>query len=240
MRESRRPGGFVRIGGGFAEFTVVPAARTVRLSEHVSFEQGSLVEPLACCLHSIRKARLEPGETVLVVGAGTMGGMHIVLAKLEGARVLATDLDPARLDFARTIGADIALDASRNDLVELVKEQTAGRGADAVFVTAGSGPAGELALAAAGPLARVVFYASTHPSYPLRLDWNRVHYAELVITGSAGKTAADFQDAAALLELGKVDLGAFVSRVIPLAELPAELGSTPAGDTRRVVVRHDD
>jgi L-iditol 2-dehydrogenase len=240
MRESRRPGGFVRIGGGFAEYTVVPADRAVRLTDSVDFEEASLVEPLACCLHSIRKGRLEAGETAVVLGAGTMGGMHILLAKLHGTRVIATDLDPARLDFARSIGADEALDASRGDLVELVKDRTSGRGADAVFVTAGSATAGEQAVAMAGPIGRVVFYASTHPSSPLRLDWNRLHYGEQVITGSAGKTAADFHDAASLLQHGRVELRPFVSRVISLAELPAELGETPAGATQRVVVRHDD
>ena len=240
MRESRRPGGFVHIGGGFAEFTIVPAVRTVHLSDDVEFEEACLVEPLACCLHSIRKANLKAGETVVVLGAGTMGAMHIVLAKLQGARVLAIDPDPARLTFARLIGADEILDGSRPDLVEFVKERTAGRGADAVFVTAGSGLAGERALAVAGPLGRVVFYASTHPSFPLRLDWNRLHYGEYVITGSAGKTAADFHDAASLLEQKRVDLRVFVSSVIPLAELPAELGATPAGETLRVVVRHDE
>jgi L-iditol 2-dehydrogenase len=239
MRESRRPGGFVHIGGGFAEFTVLPASRCVRISDRVNFEQASLVEPLACCLHSIRKARLEAGETAVVLGAGTMGAMHILLARLGGARVLAVDLDPARLEFARHVGADETLDASRADPVEFVRKHTAGRGADAVFVTAGSAPAGEQALAAAGPLGRVVFYASTHPSVPLPVDWNRLHYGEYVITGSAGKTAADFRDAAALLDHGRVDLGSVVSRVIPLAGLPAELGATPAGATQRVVVRHD-
>jgi threonine dehydrogenase-like Zn-dependent dehydrogenase len=240
MRESRRPGGFVKIGGGFAEFTVLPAIRTVRFSECVGFEEASLVEPLACCLHSIRRARLEAGETVVVLGAGTMGGMHILLAKLQGARVLATDLDPARLAFARSVGADEVMDASRADLVECVKERTAGRGADAVFVTAGSGLAGEQALAVVGPNGRVVFYASTQPSFPLQVDWNRLHYGECVITGSAGKTAADFRDAVSLLEQEQVNMSSFVSRVISLAELPAELGATPAGETKRVVVRHND
>jgi threonine dehydrogenase-like Zn-dependent dehydrogenase len=238
MRESRRPGGFALIGGGFAEFTVVPAARAVRLPECVSFEEASLIEPLACCLHSIRKARLEAGETVVVLGAGTMGGMHIMLAKLQGARVVATDLDPARLAFARHVGADEVLDASRADLVELVKNLTGGRGADAVFVTVGNTQAGERAVAMAGPLGRVVFYASTHPSVPVRLDWNRLHYGEHVITGSAGKTAADFLEAASLLAHKRVELSSFVSRVIALADLPAELGATPAGATQRVLVRH--
>ena len=203
--------------------------RPWRLSNGVGFEEASLVEPLACCLHSIRKAQLEPGETAIILGAGTMGGMHIRLAKLMGARVIATDLDPARLAFARHVVPTRPWTASRADLVEVVKDRTAGRGADAVFVTAGSGPAGEQALAMAGPMGRVVFYASTQPSFPLRMDWNRLHYGESVITGSAGKTAADFVDAASLLEHGRIDLGSFVSRVISLAELPAELAATPAG-----------
>jgi L-iditol 2-dehydrogenase len=239
MREKRRPGGFVRIGGGFAEYTVVPSAMALRLADHVGFEEASLIEPLACCLHSVRKAGLNADETAVVFGAGTMGSMHVMLGKLRSARVFACDPDGARRAFAEHLGADEVLDPRTVDLIEFTKEHTAGRGADVVFVTAGSKAAGEQALALVAPLGRVVFYASTQPPLSLELDWNRLHYSESIVTGSRGKTAADFREAAALLESKQVDLRPFVSRVIRLEELPGELACTPAGSTQRVIVSHD-
>jgi L-iditol 2-dehydrogenase len=239
MRESRRYGGYIRIGGGFAEYTVAPADRLLKLPDWVGLDQASLIEPLACCLHSVNKAKPEAGETVVILGAGTMGAMHVLLSKLAGAKVLVSDVDPGRLAFAARVGADATVNVTNDDPVEFVKLHTDGRGADAVIVTAASRAAGEHAIGMVARLGRVVFYASTHPPVSLELDWNRIHYTECVITGAAGKTAADFREAARLLIDRRVDLAPFITKVIALRELPNELGSTPTGMTQRVVVRHD-
>ena len=86
-QRDRRYGGFVRIGGGFAEWTTVPRRGAVKLPAAASLVEASLIEPLACCLHSIKKCRLARGETVVILGAGTIGALHLVLAQLEGGLV---------------------------------------------------------------------------------------------------------------------------------------------------------
>jgi 2-desacetyl-2-hydroxyethyl bacteriochlorophyllide A dehydrogenase len=238
MRKRKLRNDFVLIGGGFAQYTVAPAARAFRLSAAASLEEASLIEPLACCAHSVKKARIDFGDTVAIIGAGTMGILHLMLLNLLGARVVMVDVDQDRLDFAKGMGAAEIVDARRCDPTRSAQDLTEGRGVDAVFVTANSEAAGGQALAMVGRLGSVVFYSSQYPSGTLNLDWNRIHYEEITITGAQGKTDKDFHEAVRLFSNGQVSLGPLISKTISLDELPAELGNRPAGPTQRVVVRH--
>lgn len=237
MYKSRKETGYFLIGGGFAEYVTLLPSQVVKLPKDANLEEASLVEPLACCIHSIKKAQLSFGDTVAIVGAGTMGAMHVMLAKLMGARTIVSDLDEARLDLVRQVGADVTVNPQVADPVQTVKDYTEGRGADAVIVAASQRTAGEQGLAMVGPFGRVVFYASLYPPGMLELDWNHIHYKEITITGTEGKTAKDFHEAAKLLESGAINVRPLISKVISLDELPAELASQPTGETQRVVVR---
>ena len=101
----------------------------------VDLDHAALSEPLACCVHSVRNAKLQLGDDVVVIGAGIMGALHIQLAKMSGARVIVSELDEVRMEIARKMGADIVINAKETDAVAQVKELTEGRGADAVFCT---------------------------------------------------------------------------------------------------------
>ena len=90
-------------------------------------------EPLACCVHSIENGQIELGNDVVVIGIGIMGALHIQLAKLKGARVIACELDEKRLEVAKKMGADVLVNSGKVDAVEEVKKLTEGRGADAVL-----------------------------------------------------------------------------------------------------------
>jgi threonine dehydrogenase-like Zn-dependent dehydrogenase len=239
LRKTRkRYDGFIRIGGGFAEFTTISARQAVKIPPLLRFEEASLVEPLACCIHSITKSRLRSEDTVVVLGAGVMGIMHVLLSKLQGARVIVSDPENIRLQLVQQLGADVTLNPRWTNVVADVRELTDGRGADAVFVTADTVAAGEQGLAMAAPLGRVVFFASTQPPLSLAVDWNRLHYDEICVTGAAGKTELEFREAVQLLGSGRIDLKPLITRLIPLHALPEELASTPTPDTWRVVVRH--
>jgi threonine dehydrogenase-like Zn-dependent dehydrogenase len=233
----RKESDYVIIGGGFAEYTTMRARQVRKLSDNVSMEQASLMEPLACCINSIRKAHLSFGDTLAIIGAGTMGAIHLLLAKLLGARTIVSDIDEARLEFVKQFAPDMVVNPSVEDPVEIVKEQTEGRGADAVIVAASTRKGGEQGLSLVGPAGRVVFYASLHPKGMIDLDWNGIHYKEITIAGTEGHTERDFHEAIQLADIGAVDLSPLISRVISLEELPAELGSQPAGETQRVVVK---
>jgi L-iditol 2-dehydrogenase len=209
----------------------------VKVPDRLTIEEASLMEPLACCLHSIKKTKITSGETIAIVGAGTMGALHMMLAKHFGGRTIVLDIDETRLDLMARLGADVTINPMLNDAVQLVKDQTDGRGADAVIVAASTRKAGELGLTLVGPTGHVVFYASLHPKGMIDFDWNRIHYQEINIAGTEGHTIEDFREAIALAGNGAVDIRPLISRIISLEQLPAELVSRPAGDTQRVVVR---
>ncbi|MBA2526282.1 MAG: zinc-binding dehydrogenase [Pyrinomonadaceae bacterium] len=233
----RKESKYIIIGGGFAEYTTMLPSQVLKLQDHLSLEEASLMEPLACCLHSMKKAHLRSGDTIAVVGAGTMGALHMMLAKHFGARTIVSDIDQARLEFVKQMGADVIVNPSVDDAVQVVKDHTDGRGADAVIVAASTRKGGEQALILVGPTGHVVFYASLYPKGLIDFDWNRIHYQEITIAGTEGHTREDFHEAVALAESGAVNVRPLISRVIPLEELPAELASKPAGETQRVVVR---
>jgi L-iditol 2-dehydrogenase len=237
MYESRRNCDYVLVGGGFAEYTTPLIGQIVKLPEPMNLEEASLIEPLACCLHSIKRARLSFGDTMAVIGAGTMGAMHVMLAKLVGATVIVSDIDDARLAVVKQVGADVTVNPQRDDPVNVVKDHTEGRGADAVIVAAGSKAAGEQGLAMVGRSGHVVFYSAQYPPGSLDVDWNHLHYKEITLTGSEGKTDRDFREAVKLISRGSVNVRPLISKVIPLDQLPDELAAKPAGQTQRVVVK---
>lgn len=233
----RKQSAYVMIGGGFAEYTTALPSQVVKLPDSLSTEEASLMEPLACCINSIRKAQLSFGDTVVIVGAGTMGALHLMLAKQLGARTIVSDPDEHRLQMVQQFGADVTVNPTVDDPVQVVKDNSGGRGADGVIIAASAKAGGEQGLLLAGPGGRVVFYASLYPKGMIDLDWNRIHYQEIVIAGTEGCTHKDFHEAVALAGSGAVKVGPLISKTIQLDELPAELASRPAGETQRVVVK---
>ena len=138
--------------GGFSEYLRVPALNVDRgvfpLSDQTSFEEASFAEPLACVLRGQRRANLQPGQSVLVLGSGLAGMLHINLARAVGAgRVVATDMVDYRLEAARRFGADVAFSA-KEDVTARLREANDGRLADLVIVCTGAPPALQQALQA--------------------------------------------------------------------------------------------
>ena len=160
LLKPRKNSKFLSVGGGLAEYINVPSNQAFRLPKSLSLEQASLIEPLACCLHSVKRAHISSGVTVAIIGAGTMGTLHVLLAKLAGAIVIVSDPDESRLRFAEQHGADHTVNPQMIDPIEFIRDHTAGRGADAVIVTAGDLIAGEQALEMVARSGRVIFYAS--------------------------------------------------------------------------------
>ena len=232
--------GYRMVGGGFAQYVSIPAGRMYRYSGRASPEKAALTEPLACCIHSIERGRIRPGDAIAILGAGTMGVLHLLLGKMRGAEVLVLDRDRARLRLARRLGADCTIDVSGEDAADAVMRRTGGRGADAVFVAASSRSAGETALRLVGTAGRVILFASNRPNESLEVPWNLLHDREVAVEGSVGKTVEDFRAAVALISDGSIDLKPLVSRVSPLSGLAAKLPRTPAGTMQRVMVRHPD
>src|SRR6266436_4060969 len=157
--------GFEPAGGGFAEYVRVMdwivEKGTVRIPDGISFEQACFVEPVNTCIKGIETFRLEAGETVLVIGQGPIGLILATLAKRAGARVITSDLHPARLTIANRFGLKLTIDASKADAGQSVRGMTDGRGADAVILAVGGSGLIRPAMDATRPGGRVLLFAQT-------------------------------------------------------------------------------
>ena len=228
------------VGGGFAERITIPASRLFRVNGKVSHAEAALTEPLSCCVHSLKRSGLQPGDVAAVIGAGTMGALHVLVARLAGATVFVSDPDPRRRALAEQLGAHATIDPTASDPAAVIKEHTGGRLADVVFIAASVKAAGQQALTMVERAGRVMFFAATHPVEQLDVDWNLLHHKEVSLVGSVGKVADDFRQAAALIGNGAVNVRPLISRTIPLDALQEELSQRPAGDVQRVVVSLED
>lgn len=223
--------------GGLSEYMMAEAKDVYKMDSNVSLEQAALSEPVACCVHSINNANIQLGDDVVVVGVGIMGALHIQLAKLRGARVIACEVDNARLEVAKKMGADIVINSKDVNAVEKIKELTDGRGADAVFCTVAIAAIAGDCVNMAGKLGRVVFYSSIHPDKPIEISPNKVHSTEQIITGSVNPQTKDFLIATRLISQNIIDVSSLISEVVPFAEMERAFERAIDPSTYRIIVK---
>jgi L-iditol 2-dehydrogenase len=206
--------------GGFAEFVRVPPANvrhaTFRIPDHLTDEEASFVEPLACCVRAVDRARIEPGDTVVVVGLGSIGCLFVQLVHRAGATVLGADPLPARTALARTLGAAVAGDGAT--VAKAARELSEGRGADHVIVTGGGADILPWAAGLVRAGATVHFFAGG-PGESLPLPLATLYHHELTITSTYSSSPSTLARAFWLLAAGKVDVEALITHRLPLARL---------------------
>jgi L-iditol 2-dehydrogenase len=207
-----------RVKGGFCEYGVAPASNVRHIPDGVSFTEAAFVEPLACCLNGTRELNIGLGEDVVVIGAGSIGLLHLQLARAQGARVIVSELLAERREKAKALGAHEIIGSDGVDPVVAVKELTGGRGADAVIVAIGHPAAISQGIQMAGPLGRVNLFAGTYPPTEIPLDPNLVHYQNIVITGTHDFGPHEFDLALRLIEYGIIDVAPLISHSFPLTE----------------------
>lgn len=209
--------------GGFAEWVRLPAVNvergTLKLPDHVSDDAGSLVEPLGCALRAQRKAGLGSGESVLIVGAGVSGSLHLLAAKARGmGPVFVSDIQPARRAMAARLGADHVYDAGAEVADEIRREL--GHGVDCVIACTGARDAIALALEAADRGGTVIFFAPMGPEDTYPLPFNRVFWRhQVTLCSSYGAAPADLEQALHLIAGGGADIGRLVTHRLPLGEI---------------------
>jgi L-iditol 2-dehydrogenase len=189
--------------GGLGEYLLVPEpivrlGHVFRLAEDIPLALASLLEPTSCVFNSMDVLGVGPGSTMLLIGAGPMGLMHVVVANALGATVIASEPDEERRGWARQLGAE-TIDPSSQDVVATVKEMTDGEGADMAAVTTGAVPAVAPALAGVRKQGAINLFGGFPPNSVLDLDPNMIHYNELVLTGSQNATIAQYEQALRLL-----------------------------------------
>ncbi len=221
--------------GGFAELKIHPADGLFPIGD-VPAEVGCLTEPLSCALHAARLSGARVGNDVVILGAGTMGLMNLIAMKKHGARVIVSEIDADRLAKAKAMGADVTIDASKQDPIATVLEVTDGRGADIVIAAIGHRVANEQGMQMIAPRGTFVVFASAHPETPIEVGPNALHNNEKRIIGVVSSEKEDFYTAAKLIRQGQVDLTPLIQNRYPLSKVSAALDEAILPGTYRIIV----
>jgi len=194
--------------GGFSEYIRVPALNVERdvlhLPPEMTFDEATLIEPVATCIRGIERANVQSGDTVIVLGAGVTGLIHLQLARLYGAgRIVVTDFSEFRLEMARRLGADLVLNA-RQDAASALQEANEGRLADVVIVTAGSIGAMRQGMALADGGATVLLFAPSPPGAELPISPHRLLFSEISVVSTYSCTPIETRQALKWIQLGRI------------------------------------
>lgn len=208
--------------GGFAEFVRVPAVNVecgvLILPDEVSFEEGTFVEPLGCVVRAHRVARVRAGCTMLVLGSGISGLLHVKLAAALGAgTVVATDTNPRRLEAAGRFGASHVIDA-RDDVPSKVRRSNRGRGADYVMVCTPALPALEQALASVEDGGTVLLFAPYEPGTEVPMDIGELWQRQTTIVSTYAAAPEDLAEAMELVRSKRVRVDDMITHRLPLAK----------------------
>ena len=227
--------------GGFAEYIRVPAINvangTFKLPTSMGYEQSVFIEPLGCVYRGQRRAGLEPGDTVAVLGSGLTGLLHIRLAKALGAgMVLASDVLESRLAAASDCGADECCMAT-DDLVDRLRGCNDGQLADLVIVATGAQPALEQAFDLVDAGGTILFFAPSQPDLRLPMPFNRLWADEVSIVTTYAASPRDLRVAIELIRTGRVPVRDLVSHRLPLSQIQAgfDLVAAPV-DSLKVII----
>jgi L-iditol 2-dehydrogenase len=221
--------------GGFAEYVRVPAINMKNgvfpLPEAISDDEAVFVEPLACAMRGQRLAQFRAGGTILVIGSGVAGLLHVKLAKASrAARVIATEIVEYRKDAARKAGADVVIDGG-DDVPSRVRDANDGHLTDFVVICVGSPKPIAQGLSSVDRGGTVLFFAPCERSTRVELPFNDLWREEVTMTSSYGASPRDIQDSIALLAGRRVGVADLITHILPLDE---------AGKGFRLVARARD
>jgi len=230
--------------GGFAEFLVVPnevlrVDGLNRIPDSLGFAEASLAEPLACVLNGQELARVGEGDTVVIVGSGPIGCLHVRLARARGAaRIILIDLNAERLAAAAAlVKPDVTIASENEDPVAAVLAATGGRGADVVITAAASGRAQEQGLLMLARRGRLSLFGGLAKDAPnITVDANLVHYRELTIVGVNGSSPAHNKQALALIASGEVPVSDLITHRLPLERVLDAIDIVAKGEAIKVTI----
>jgi L-iditol 2-dehydrogenase len=231
--------GFTR-GGGYGEFVLAPRHVVHRLPEGVSLDAAVLIEPASCVLRGLERGRLGPGESVGVIGVGTLGSIGVLLARLFAARpVVAYGIRAEELAFAERLGADHVVDVENVDAEEETLRLSGG-GLDVVVETAGAVPAVEVAMRIVRPGGRVILLGIAGEGKELQLPADWIVLRDIELIGSVSYTSAVWGRMMRLVEGASLDLEPLVTHRFPAGEFEAafELMDLREGTVAKILLEH--
>lgn len=231
--------------GAFAEYLRIPAValeagNVVHLDAAMSFASGALAEPLACCLNGQKNAGVHLGDTVVVLGSGPIGLMHMMLAKAAGAGLVAvSEPNAARRECAKTLGADLVIDPSAEDPGEVIRARTDGLGADVAILAIGVPKLASDALGYVRKGGRVNLFAGFSVGDTGVIDVNLIHYNEVFISGASALSRHGYETAMKMIGSGAVDVEPLVSHRFALRDIKEAVRVAESGEGIKILVHND-
>jgi L-iditol 2-dehydrogenase len=227
--------------GAYADFLLLPAhvvaRNTFAKPPSISFAEAALLEPLSCVVHAHALARPEPHETVLIIGAGAFGLLHMLALRAAGVRAIAVaGRGSARLEWARQLGADHIIDASAPDAAAEAARLNEGYGPDLVIECTGQVGGWRDALDRVRRGGRVVFFGGCPAGTALELDTRRMHYDNLTLISPFHFRPRDVRRAWELLAAGSLGADRIINAERPLTELAAVFALLERGEVLKCAV----
>lgn len=218
--------------GAFAEYILIPKhivrQNMFKKPEGLSFAEASFLEPLACVVHGMEPLGVEDKDTVLIIGAGPIGLLHLLTAKARGAKVLMTDIETSRLRTAKKLGADLVFDPLKT--VRTVRDFTGGMGADYVIECTGQPTVWEASVDYVRRGGTVVMFGGCKAGATVCFDAGRLHYDEIDVRGTFHFTPGDVKKAFRLLTTGAIDARKLISGRYRLTEIQTAFSRLLKGD----------
>jgi L-iditol 2-dehydrogenase len=227
--------------GGFSQFVRVPKINVecgvYRLPENMSYEEGTFIEPLACVVRGQRLSGLGRSDSLLIIGGGLAGLLHLQLAKVMGVEnVVVADINPYRLGLAEKFGADYVLD-SKQDLAKKLGKINCGRLADQVFVCTGATPAALAALECVDKGGKILFFAVPDPTVKIPVPITEFWRNEITILTSYGASPADLAESLAVLSAKKINVADMVTHRFGMLDVAKGFGLVAsAGTSMKVII----
>ena len=216
-----------KVLGAFAEYIILPS-HVVRQNvfykpEHLSFEETAFLEPLSCVVHSVETLRITKGDSVLIIGAGPIGLLHLLLLKRKGARVAVADIKEERLKIAKGLGADLVILNQPSLSIKIPPyppfPKGGVRGFDYVFECTGQPDVWESSVNYIRRGGTVILFGGCASGTTVTYDTGRIHYDEITLKGVFHYTPSDVKKAYKLLCEGKIGVSRLISGRYPLGEL---------------------
>jgi L-iditol 2-dehydrogenase len=210
------------------------------MPEDVTWEEGAMTEPLACVLLSLRKTGFQPAESVLVLGAGFMGMLHVILAKSWGAsRVMVSEPSKIRRDTAAKFGADVFDPTTGGDVGEWARS-LCGEGPNVIIAAAGAKPVADSAFKAAGLGTRIHLFGGMPTGTMLEVSADDIHYKRITLLGTSGFRSVDVQTAADMIKGHSIDLKPLVTHHFSVEEAQAAFEMAQQEEALKVMMDNKD
>ncbi|WP_334319923.1 zinc-dependent dehydrogenase [Gilliamella apicola] len=230
--------------GGFAEFIRIPELHlnhlTHKVSNNVTDEEATLIEPIACCLHGLKQADIRPNDSVLIMGAGTIGILHAQLAKIKGAnKVIVSDMSEFKLQKALKVGCDYAININEKNIIDEVNKITDGQGVDVIVIAAGVSSLVADAVNMVRRAGKIIVFSGFDKNKLVTLDVSRFFKDEISIIGTYSVTPYEFPEALDLLEKRKLNTEEMITHVYPLKKLSEaiDISTNPEQSVLKVIIK---